>query len=226
MRTTEKEINSTSWEITENGNASNFSFFCQVIVLKMSSYCNTVILSIIISFLIYCCWFKRGLKILVKIGDLQLPPPETQLLSLRKFKSVLYDWLYLQLWSKCIRGFGSTSLKWSAFGLLCATVPGCCTFFVENVLLSSSDCNFDCQVQVKAIELLWKLCLEMPQLKCQDPACLVVQRVRTWFEGCYCGGVNFAWGVPLNSQGAAGTIHTSIQPVWHDCFTWKGKNSS
>lgn len=139
MRTTERETrNSTSWAITEKGNASHFSFFCQVISFKMSSYCNTVILSIIISFVIYCCWVKKWPKRLVKISDLQLAPLGTQLLSLKKFKSVLYDWLYLQLWSKCIRGLGSTSLKWSAFGLFCAIVLGCCTFLVEKVLLPNS----------------------------------------------------------------------------------------
>lgn len=52
----------------------------------------------------------------------------------QKFKSVLYDWLYLQLWSKCIRGLGSTSLKWSACGPFCAIALGCCTFSVEKVL--------------------------------------------------------------------------------------------
>lgn len=138
MGTTEKEINSTSWAITEIGNASYFSFFCQVIAFKMSSCCNTVIPSVIISFVIYWCWVKRWPKILVKIGDLQLAPPGTQLLSLRKYKSVLYDWLYLQLWLKCIRGLGSTSLKGSAFGLFCAAELGHCTFLVEKVLLPSS----------------------------------------------------------------------------------------
>lgn len=169
VRTTERERNSTSCAVTEKGNASQFSFFCQVIAFKMSSYCNTVILSIVISFVIYCCWVKRWLKRLVKISDLQLALLRTQLLSLRKFKGVLYDLFYLQLWSKCIRGLGSTSLKWSAFGLFCAIVLGCCTILVEQVLLPNS--GFDCQVQVKAVELCWKLWLEMAQPKCQDPVC-------------------------------------------------------
>lgn len=48
-----------------------------------------------------------------------------------------YIW---KLWLKCLRGLGSTSLRRSAFELVCATIPGCCTFLVEKVLLLSLSC--------------------------------------------------------------------------------------
>lgn len=109
-----------------------------------------------------------------------------------------------------------------SFGLFCATVLGCCTFLVEKVLLPSSG-QFWLPDAGEGSWIVLKVWLEMPQMKCQDLVCLSVQRVRTWLKGCCYGGVNFSWGVPLNSQGTAGTMHTSIQPVWHDCFAWKGK---
>lgn len=224
VRTTEKETNSTRWAITENGNASHFSFLCQVIAFKMSSYRNTIILSIIISFVIYLCWVKRWPKRLVNrwftAGFTRDSTPQPQKIQecfvwLVIFAAVIE--VHQRAWQHILEVI-------SFWAVLCI-VLGCCTFLVEKDLLPSSG-QFWLSGAVKAVELCWRLWLEMPQLKCQDPACLLVQRVRTWFEGCWDSGLSFTWGVPWSFQGAAGTRHTSIQSVWHDCFTWKGKNNS
>lgn len=134
MRTTR---NSTSWAITENGNASHFSFFCQVIAFKMSSDCNAVN-PFHYNFL--CDLLVLGLKVTQKIGEnwwFTAGSTRNQLLILRKFKC----FVWLVIFAAVIEVHQRTwhaSLKWSAFGLFCAIVLGCCTFLVEKVLLPNS----------------------------------------------------------------------------------------